>query len=104
MGQQFKTVPYTLKHENMRYSKDMLLESDSGFMMPFELDENNSVPVILDYGQQTHPNTGEMFFHKGVDFALLKSPFLELQQVQLKATEKKVFTTNLLSFHTVIMK
>ena len=80
----------------MRYSKDMLLGSDSGFMMPFELDENNSVPVILDYGQQTHPNTGELLF--------LKSPFLELQQVQLKATEKKVFTTNLLSFHTVIMK
>ena len=54
----------------MRYSKDMLLESNSGFMMPFELDENNSVPVILDYGQQTHPNTGEMFFHRGIDFAL----------------------------------
>lgn len=74
MGQQYKTVPYTLKHENMRYSKDMLLESDSGFMMPFELDENNSVPVILDYGQQTHPNTGDMFFHKGVDFALSENP------------------------------
>ena len=58
----------------MRYSKDMLLESDSGFMMPFELDENNSVPVILDYGQQTHPNTGDMFFHKGVDFALSEKP------------------------------
>ena len=64
----------------------MLLESNSGFMMPFELDENNSVPVILDYGQQTHPNTGEMFFHKGIDFALSEKPLFGIATGTVKGS------------------
>lgn len=62
----------------MRYSKDMLLESSSGFMMPFELGKDDTVPVILDFGQQIHPNTGETFFHRGVDLALADAPLYAL--------------------------
>lgn len=52
----------------MKYSKDMLLDSDSGYFFPFTIDEGEDVNVILDYGEQLHPMTGEKFFHKGIDF------------------------------------
>lgn len=46
--------------------KDMMLESASGFVMPFTSDE--PVQVSLFYGDQIHPRTGEKFWHKGWDF------------------------------------
>lgn len=49
-------------------TKDLLLESASGFMMPFAATEDEEVQVSLGYGEQTHPLTGEKFNHQGVDF------------------------------------
>mgnify|MGYP000938297525 FL=1 len=54
--------------------KDMLLESASGFMMPFALDEKEELNVILPFGEQTHPKTGEKFQHQGVDYAVKDRP------------------------------
>lgn len=48
--------------------KDMYLESPSGFMMPFACAEEEEVVVTLGYGQQTHPRSGESFYHYGLDF------------------------------------
>lgn len=50
--------------------KDMLLESESGYMMPFALEEKEELPTTLGYGKQRHPMTGEEFNHLGVDFAI----------------------------------
>ena len=47
----------------------MLLDSDSGYFFPFVVLEDEEVSVILDYGKQINPNTGEQFFHKGLDFS-----------------------------------
>ena len=48
-------------------TKDILLESASGFMMPFEASEEEEVQVSLGFGEQTHPMTGERFHHRGVE-------------------------------------
>ena len=44
-------------------TKDMLLESASGFMMPFEASEEEEIQVSLGFGEQKHPLTGETFIH-----------------------------------------
>lgn len=54
--------------------KDMLMESASGFMMPFALDEKEELNVILPFGEQTHPKTGEKFQHQGIDYAVKDKP------------------------------
>lgn len=54
--------------------KDMLLESESGFMMPFTLDEKEELKVILPFGEQTHPKTGKRFQHQGTDYAVKNKP------------------------------
>lgn len=54
--------------------KEMLLESASGYMMPFPLEESEDLPQTLGYGEQTHPMTGEKFNHLGVDFAINGKP------------------------------
>ncbi len=46
----------------------MLLRSDSGFSMPFEESERQPLVILLPYGEQKHPVTGELFFHHGMDF------------------------------------
>lgn len=51
----------------MTYTNDMNLISDSGYCMPFD-DRNGTVELILPYGEQIHPKSGETFFHHGVDF------------------------------------
>lgn len=51
----------------MAYTNDMNLVSNSGYCMPFE-DRDGNVELILSYGNQVHPKTGEKFFHHGVDF------------------------------------
>ena len=58
--------------------KDMFLESASGFMMPFAASEEEEVQVSLGYGEQTHPLTGEKFFHHGVDFITHGVPLFAL--------------------------
>lgn len=51
----------------MKYTQEMMLHSDSGYCMPFE-ERDRDVEVTLGYGKQRHPQTGETFFHHGVDF------------------------------------
>ena len=55
-------------------TKEMLLESASGFMMPFAASEEDEVQVSLGYGEQKHPMTGEKFQHRGVDFVCRDLP------------------------------
>lgn len=54
--------------------KDMLLESESGYMMPFPLGENEELQTTLGYGKQRNPMTGQDFIHNGVDFAAKDKP------------------------------
>ena len=58
----------------MQYTKDMLLESQSGFMMPFEADDEHEVSISLDFGEQTHPLTGKPFNHHGIDLVASHVP------------------------------
>ena len=52
----------------MKYTEEMILQSESGYCMPFEETQGKEVEMTLGYGEQTHPATGERFFHHGVDF------------------------------------
>lgn len=45
----------------------MLLESESGYMMPFSLKEDEELQITLGYGKQKNPKTGEDFIHQGID-------------------------------------
>lgn len=51
----------------MKYSQEMILQSPSGYCMPFE-EREKEVELTLGYGKQRHPVTGKEFFHHGVDF------------------------------------
>lgn len=51
----------------MRYTEEMMLQSKSGFCMPFE-ERGKDVELTLGYGKQKHPVTGDVFFHHGLDF------------------------------------
>lgn len=51
----------------MKYSQEMILQSPSGYCMPFE-EREKEVELMLGYGKQRHPVTGQEFFHHGVDF------------------------------------
>lgn len=51
----------------MDYTRNMNLESPSGYAMPFE-DPQGSPQVLLPFGRQVNPKTGEEFDHQGVDF------------------------------------
>ena len=50
----------------MKYTKEMFLQSATGYCMPYSADECEPVP-ILGYGEQVHPQTKEKFFHHGMD-------------------------------------
>lgn len=53
----------------------MLLESASGFMMPFVLKEQDEdLQISLGYGEQKHPSTGETFKHNGIDLVCKGKP------------------------------
>ena len=56
----------------MKFSKEMILLSKSGYAMPFEDKEHDIVPT-LGYGEQKHPVTGETFFHHGCDFSVRRT-------------------------------
>lgn len=51
----------------MDYTRDMNLESASGYAMPFVTPQGGP-EVLLPFGRQNNPKTGEEFDHKGVDF------------------------------------
>lgn len=44
----------------MRYTEEMMLQSKSGFCMPFE-ERGKDVELALGYGKQKHPVTGDVF-------------------------------------------
>lgn len=56
------------KENKKNILQDMMLISDNGYCMPFELTDMESLKVMLDYGKQLHPATGEEFQHDGMDF------------------------------------
>ena len=54
--------------EKKEINEKLYLESPSGFMMPFVLEDGSDVEQMLGFGEQVHPNTGEKFFHNGIDY------------------------------------
>lgn len=54
----------------MKYTEEMILHSDSGYCMPFAEPDGRDVSLSLGYGEQTHPESGERFFHHGIDFGV----------------------------------
>ena len=50
----------------MKYTEEMILHSDSGYCMPFAEPDGRDVAMSLGYGEQTHPESGEKFFHHGI--------------------------------------
>lgn len=61
----------------MEYKQTMNLQSPSGYAMPFELAENEAPSITLGYGQQVNPQTGNEFFHHGVDFSVRPGTWLK---------------------------
>ena len=59
-------------------TKEMFLESASGFAMPFLASEDEGVQVSLGFGEQTHPKTGEKFNHRGVDLICHNMPLFAI--------------------------
>lgn len=62
----------------MKYSSDMFLPSDSGYGFPYALAKGETVSVVLGYGKQINPMTGEEFFHQGIDLSVKHKPLLAL--------------------------
>ena len=42
----------------MKYTEEMILQSESGYCMPFEEQQGKDVELSLGYGEQTDPATG----------------------------------------------
>lgn len=61
----------------MEFTQDMILQSESGFSLPFS-DKEKSVQILLPYGEQKNPTSGESFFHQGVDFVSSDSPLFAM--------------------------
>ena len=55
-------------NKKMKYTEEMILHSDSGYCMPFAEPDGRDVSLSLGYGEQNHPESGEKFFHHGIDF------------------------------------
>ena len=62
----------------MEYSSEMLLESNSGFMMPFALDETEQPQITLAFGNQVNPHTGQDFYHTGIDMLSYGRPLFAM--------------------------
>ncbi len=76
--------------------KDMLLESASGYMMPFPLEEKDNIQATLAFGEQNHPLTGEKFSTKELIFLLVINLSMPLPQVSSSVPDKMRFTTTTL--------
>ena len=61
-----------------KITADFLLESKSGFAMPFFCGEDEDLVINLQSGEQKHPYTGETFLHRGVDMATHGKPLMAL--------------------------
>lgn len=58
----------------MKYTEEMILQSPSGYCMPFEEDKNKEVTLSKGYGEQKDAVTGETTFHHGIDFQASHRP------------------------------
>lgn len=67
-----------MKKKDNNTGQELFLESASGFIMPFITENNEEVQVSLGYGDQTHPYTGEKFFHRGVDLVCHHLPLFAM--------------------------
>ena len=56
----------------------MLLESGSGFMMPFPLRDDEELQTTLGFGLQQHPTGGQKFEHYGVDLLTSGKPLYSI--------------------------
>lgn len=52
----------------MKYTEEMILQSPSGYCMPFEEDRNKEVTLSKGYGEQKDAVTGEPSFYHGIVF------------------------------------
>lgn len=50
----------------MNNTSELYMTSKSGYAMPFD-DRGEQVEVLLPFGEQKHPDTGQKFFHHGID-------------------------------------
>ena len=50
----------------MKYTEEMILQSESGYCMPFEERKGKDVKLSLGYGEQTDPTTGKTYFHRNI--------------------------------------
>lgn len=71
--------------------KDMLLESGSGFMMPFPLRDDEELQTTLGFGLQRHPTGGQKFEHHGVDLQTVGNLSTLLPPVQSSVQVMTVF-------------
>ena len=61
----------------MQNTQSMILQSQSGYSMPCDLPVGEAPNITLGYGKQTHPKTGEEFFHHGMDFKVHPGTWLK---------------------------
>ena len=52
----------------MKYTEEMILQSPSGYCMPFEEEKNKEVTLSKGYGELKDTVTGETSFHHGINF------------------------------------
>lgn len=52
----------------MKYTEEMILQSPSGYCMPFEEEKNKEVTLSKGYGELKDAVTGETSFNHGIDF------------------------------------
>lgn len=74
MNEKNYNQPQDVKAEN----REKVLESPSGFMMPFSGNPTDDVEISLDYGTQVHPMTGMEFHHSGIDFVCPDKPLFAM--------------------------
>lgn len=58
----------------MKYTEEMILQSPSGYCMPFEEEKNKEVTLSKGYGEQKDAVTGKTSFHHGIDFNVSHRP------------------------------
>lgn len=62
----------------MKYTEEMILQSPSGYCMPFEEENGKEISLSLNYGEQKDRATGETYFHHGIDFDASHRPLAAL--------------------------
>ncbi|MCD8313466.1 MAG: M23 family metallopeptidase [Bacteroidales bacterium] len=62
----------------MKYTEEMILQSPSGYCMPFEETDGNEIKVLGGYGENKDAATGEKSFNHGIDFGVSHRPLAAL--------------------------